>query len=103
MEDRDNNERNFFDDFMPTWKPAMRNRMEERYIRIMRQQPQIIKGRRILDLGARDGRCTWAAIQTGAEHVVGVEGRPKSAALSKDRLSKVPRSKFEFRIGDVFA
>jgi hypothetical protein len=103
MEHRNQDGRLFFDDFMPTWKPAMRNRMEERYIRIMRQQPQIIRGRRILDLGARDGRWTWAAIKTGAEHVVGIEGRAKSASLSKDRLSKIPSSKFELRIGDVFA
>lgn len=91
-----------FDDYPATWSEAMRNRMNERHTRIMGDQPQIIKGQRVLDLGARDGRWTWAALNLEAKHVVAVEGRRESAALVNTRLGDMDRNRFDFIVGDIF-
>ena len=34
-----------------------------------------VRGKRVLDLGSHDGHWCWAALECGAEYVLGIEGR----------------------------
>ncbi len=50
-------------------------RLNARYNALIKRHRDILAGTRVLDLGAHDGRWTFAALKGGAAHVVGVEGR----------------------------
>lgn len=61
-----------------------------------------IEGRRCLDIGSHDGRWTFAAIQAGAAHVVGVEPRAGLAASAERNLAaySVPAARYAFAVAD---
>jgi len=70
---------NFFDRF-----PRLRTtsttdvrgeRLEYRYRALIERNGELIRGKRVLDLGSHDGRWMLAALDAGARHVVGIEGR----------------------------
>ncbi|HET7568429.1 MAG TPA: class I SAM-dependent methyltransferase [Gaiellaceae bacterium] len=63
-----------------------------------------LQGRRVLDLGCNAGFWSLAAIEAGAEFVLGIEGRRTlldQAELVFDAKG-VDRSRYEFRLADVF-
>ena len=82
--------------------PQQFNRLIERYERIIAANIIHIRGKRVLDLAAHDGRWTWAALKSGASYVESVEGRPELVALANKALSSFPKEKFQFSQGDIF-
>jgi len=81
------------------------NRLNERYNHIIQPQLNHITGKKILDLGAHDGRWMWACLESGAKSVTGFEARKASVEAGKKSISLLYRdhkNSFNFRIGDVF-
>jgi len=64
----------------------------------------IIAGCRVLDLASHDGRWSFAAVESGASYVLGIEARSHLVAAAREHLSQWPVSaRVEFRIGDVLS
>ena len=84
------------------YSPPQLNRLVERYKRIIAANIDNIKGKRVLDLAAHDGRWTWAALKSGASYVEAVEGRAELVALANKALSSFPKEMFRFSQGDIF-
>ncbi|HYV16548.1 MAG TPA: methyltransferase domain-containing protein [Conexibacter sp.] len=63
----------------PVWDPGHRNRHRQRrsyvFDNLVRACGGSLRGRRVLDLGCNAGWWSLAAIEAGAERVVGVDGR----------------------------
>jgi len=51
------------------------NRLRERFKHIITKNLDVIKGKRILDIAANNGRWTYAALASAASHVTSIEGR----------------------------
>ena len=94
----------FFDSgpYAQKYPPQIVNRQNERYKRIIEANIGHIKGRRILDLAAHDGRWTWAALETGASYVQAVEGRAALVAEANRVLCKYAPERYSFIQGDIF-
>jgi len=81
------------------------NRLNERYNHIIQPQLDHITGKKILDLGAHDGRWMWACLESGAKSVTGFEARKASVEAGKKSIPSLYhdyKNSFDFRIGDVF-
>jgi cyclopropane fatty-acyl-phospholipid synthase-like methyltransferase len=78
------------------------NRLNTRYDHIVRPNLRYIVGKRILDLGAYDGRWMWAYLQSGAVHVTGIEGRASSAARLLSQIKKGFPDHYKMIVGDAF-
>jgi hypothetical protein len=52
---------------------AVPNRLNQRYRACLEWNEPVIRGNRILDIASHDGRWSFAALKTGASHVVGIE------------------------------
>ncbi|PWG15697.1 class I SAM-dependent methyltransferase [Salibaculum griseiflavum] len=61
-----------------------------------------IKGATVLDLGAYDGRWSYAFAGAGAKKVVGIEGRAETAARLADYPDAKLRKTIDMRVGDLF-
>jgi len=61
-----------------------------------------IKGTRLLDLGAHDGRWSYAYAAAGAAEVVGFEGRKEVAEQFSEWPNSDFRSKVDMRVTDLF-
>lgn len=77
-------------------------RLEYRYRALIERHREFIQGKRVLDLGSHDGRWMLAALDAGAEHVVGIEGRPGlvDAARVTFRDYQVAEHRYELILGD---
>lgn len=73
----------------------MKNRAE----RIFSFDHELIKGARVLDLGARFGFWSWAAHQHGAVETIGIEGQQESADRGDKLLSGLNH---QYLIGNAF-
>lgn len=81
------------------------NRLNERYNHIIVPNIGYIAGKRILDLGAYDGRWTWACLESGAAFVTAIEARATSVASGRQSIPQLEQDFlgcYEFLIGDVF-
>ena len=80
------------------------NRLNWRCQLLLTQNQELIRGQRVLDIGSHDGRFTYACLKLGAEHVVGVEGRPQLIERAKENLRQegFDSDSFEFIGGDIF-
>ena len=81
----------FFDKYPLFYKStvyATPSRLHLRYMAVIRNHLKQIEGKRILDIGAHDGRWSCAALQAGAAHVTVLEPRSKSMAMAKRNLSE---------------
>lgn len=67
----------FYDSGNATPADSIRARLNARYEAIIENNLRLIRGKRILDLGSHDGSWSFAAIEAGANHVLGVEPRPE--------------------------
>ena len=78
------------------------NRLQYRYRAIIDNQRYAFPGARILDLASHDGRWSLAALDAGARHVVGIEGRPHLAEKSREILAGYGfgQDRFKVIIGD---
>jgi 2-polyprenyl-3-methyl-5-hydroxy-6-metoxy-1,4-benzoquinol methylase len=83
---------------------ATANRLNERHRAMIESNRDIISGCRVLDLASHDGRWSFAAAQSGASYVLGIEARPHLVAAAREHLSHRPIShRLEFRTGDVMS
>ena len=59
----------------------------------------------MLDLASHDGRFSFAALQAGAAHVVGIEHDPRLVRAAGEHLAHygVSRDRYDFVSGDLFA
>lgn len=77
------------------------NRLNNRYVAIIESNRDIIRGARILDIGAFDGRWSFAALKSGAAHSTLMEARAESAALSCMERYGIDSSRYRWVVGDV--
>lgn len=97
----------FFDDYKDFLETssvgATPHRLNFRYHQIIEQNAALIKGKRCIDLGAHDGRWSFAAIRgAGAAHCMGIEPRAELVAESRRLFTRhgVPESAHEMTCGD---
>ena len=71
----------FFDEnpeFLETSNTAAsRGRLNLRHLGIIMENQDVLKGSRVVDIASHDGRWAYAALDAGAAHVTGIEGRPE--------------------------
>jgi hypothetical protein len=97
----------FFDDhpeFLETSRTAAsRSRLNLRHLGIIRENQEVLKGSRVVDIASHDGRWAYAALDAGAAHVTGIEGRPELVEQSDRtfRAKGVPSDAYRFVQGDV--
>jgi 2-polyprenyl-3-methyl-5-hydroxy-6-metoxy-1,4-benzoquinol methylase len=98
---------NFFDQYPIFYEttataPAP-GRLNLRYDAIFEQNREIFAGARVLDIASHDGRWSFAALQAGAAHVIGVEPRADLVSNARSTLSEyVEATRFRFIEGDIF-
>lgn len=98
----------FFDDyprfFSSSQTSAASSRLNLRYEAIFADNRDILDGARVLDISSHDGRWSFAALQTGAAHVTGVEARPELVEHSNENLAayEIDPDRYDFIAGDVF-
>lgn len=97
----------FFDkhpEFLETSTTAAdKGRLNLRHLAIIKEHEHILRGARVLDIASHDGRWSFAALEAGAEHVLGIEGRDHLAANARATMARkgVDESRYEFQVGDV--
>lgn len=80
---------------------AAPDRLNHRYRAIIGRNKRIIKNATILDLGAYDGRWSFAAIKSGAKHSTIIEGRKQNWLLNHFGEYDVDVDAYTLIIGDV--
>lgn len=82
------------------WK----ERLNARYLALIHANRELLQGARVLDLASHDGRFSFAALQSGAARVVGIELDPllRRTAVENMEHYGVPRDAYEFVRGDIF-
>lgn len=97
----------FFDDhpeFLETsTTAASRGRLNLRHLAMIDHHRDVLEGARVLDIASHDGRWTFAALEAGAAHVTGVEGRTDLVENARRTLAAkgVDASRYDFVTGDV--
>jgi SAM-dependent methyltransferase len=92
--------------FLETTETApSRSRLNARWRAIVGWNAAVLAGRRVLDLGCHDGRWSFAALEAGAAHVVGIEARGHLADKAKANFSfyGVPAGSYDIVTGDALA
>ena len=98
----------FFDEhprFVETSKTGHTNeRLNARYTGLIHRHRHLLDGARVLDLASHDGRFSFAALDAGAAHVVGIEidGDLVAAANANFEAEGVDPSRYEFVQRDLF-
>ncbi len=80
------------------------NRLNNRYRALVEQHADLLRGASVLDLASHDGRWSFAALQTGAERVVGLEGQAVLVADAEKTFEQygIDSSRYRFVHGDLF-
>lgn len=80
------------------------DRLNARYEAIVEANKSVFDGARVLDLASHDGRWSYAALDAGAAHVLGIEVRPELAASAARNMTAlgVSPDRYRFEIGDLF-
>ena len=100
-------------EFTPEWEDRrpdkrgadeQRSRMNERYEALFASNKDIFDGARVLDLASHDGRYSFAALKTGAAHVIGVEVRQSLIDRAHEAFAfyDQPPETYRFVRGDIF-
>jgi len=98
----------FFENYPQFFKTSatrhFKNRLEKRYDALIKNNIQIIKDKRILDLASHDGRWSFAAIKNGSSFVFGIEINPTLVVDANKNMEryKISKEKYSFVIGDIF-
>jgi 2-polyprenyl-3-methyl-5-hydroxy-6-metoxy-1,4-benzoquinol methylase len=79
------------------------DRMNRRHQFLVNDFADDIAGARVLDLGAHDGRWSYAFAAAGAASVVGIEARALSAARLTEFPDSTLRAKVLMRVDDVYS
>jgi len=99
---------NFFDNypafFSSESSQADSNRLANRYRVLIEENLDLIKGKKILDIGSHDGRWSFAAIKNGAEMVLGIEALQKNLRRAIRNMEKyqIPTEKYKFILGSIY-
>jgi len=97
----------FFDDYPRFHKTsqvaASAARLNLRYEAIFAANRDILERARVLDVACNDGRWSFAALKSGASHVVGIEARPELCENATQTMEHygVDPAAYEFVCGDV--
>jgi predicted nicotinamide N-methyase len=97
----------FFDDnpeFLDTSSTANSvERLNMRHVAMFEEYRDVLKGARVLDIASHDGRWSYAALDAGAAHVTGVEGRDYLVENAKKTFTEkgIDASRFTFINGDA--
>lgn len=97
----------FFDDhpeFLETSVTASsKDRLDLRHLGIIKENQDILQGRSVVDIASHDGRWSYAALDAGAAHVTGIEGRQHLIDNTNKTFAAkgVPESQFTMIQGDV--
>ena len=97
----------FFDkhpEFLATSTTAAeKDRLNLRHLAIIEENADILRGRTVIDIASHDGRWSYAALETGASHVIGIEGRRRLIDNTVKTFADkgVPESQYQFLKGDV--
>ena len=108
MTDRATDPRHFFDRF-PRFVDTSEtgpwlDRLNARHFALVHEQRALIEGARVLDLASHDGRFSFAALESGAARVIGIEHDGRLVAKAEENLAHygVPHERYEFVTGDLF-
>jgi hypothetical protein len=84
---------------------ASNDRLNLRHQAIIEWNRDILKGAKVLDLASHDGRWSFAALDAGAAHVLGIEARPHLVENAGKTFQHygAKEGTYEFRTGDLFA
>jgi predicted RNA methylase len=79
-------------------------RLNARHQVLVHANADLLRGARVLDLASHDGRFSFAALEAGAAHVVGIEldHRLRDKALENFAHYGVSPDRYEFVLGDIF-
>lgn len=97
----------FFDDhpeFLETSHTASnKGRLNLRHLAIIEEHREVLNGKRVLDIASHDGRWSFAALQAGAAHVTGIEGRDHLVTNANKTFAAkgIDPSRFRFITGDA--
>jgi methyltransferase family protein len=97
----------FFDthpDFLRTSRTAAsRRRLNLRHLAIIQANEDILRGRSVVDIASHDGRWSYAALEAGATHVIGIEGRRRLVQNTRRTFAAkgVDESRYTMIRGDV--
>ena len=82
---------------------AGRERLNLRHLAIIDGHKDILSGARVVDLACHDGRWTFGALEAGAAHVTGIEGRPELVENARKTIAAkgVDPSRYDLRVGDA--
>lgn len=77
-------------------------RLVYRYRALIKPNRKAIRGKRVLDLASHDGRWSLAALDLGASHVTGIEGRPELVKKAESTLAAyhIGGDRYRFIVGD---
>jgi hypothetical protein len=80
------------------------DRLNARYVALIHSNREIIAGARVLDLASHDGRFSFAALQNGAQSVIGIEHEPHLVRTANENMALhgVATDRYEFLLGDMF-
>ena len=83
---------------------AHRGRLNLRYEAIFAENRDIFEGAHVIDIASHDGRWSFAALQTGAAEVFGIEARDDLVDAARENLAYygVDASRYRIVAGDVF-
>jgi SAM-dependent methyltransferase len=93
----------------PVWDPGHRNRHRQRsryvFENLVRACGGSLRGRRVLDLGCNAGWWSLAAIEAGAEHVTGIDGRSMHVEQAElvFEVKGIDPDRYAFRAADLLA
>jgi Methyltransferase domain len=79
---------------LPGYRPAMVQRLNLRHRFVVQPFEAEIRGSRVLDLGAHDGRWAYAFAASGADTVIGYEARQNLV----NRYRRFPETSFKHRV-----
>lgn len=108
MSDRPFDPDRFFDSFSgfveTSETGSIADRLNARYLALIHANRELLKGAHVLDLASHDGLFSFAALQNGAERVVGIESEPGLVRKSRANMERydVPRERYDFIEGDIF-
>jgi 16S rRNA G966 N2-methylase RsmD len=97
----------FFDDYPDFYETSQttpfRNRLNRRYDAIIAANQAQIHGQRLLDIASHDGRWSFAALKSGAAHVLGIEGRPELVENANANMRRygIEPHRYRFVVGDI--
>jgi len=85
-------------------RPLAAKRLRHRYDAIVARNRALFKNARVLDLRSGDGRWSFAAIDAGAAHVVGVDSRQELVEAARKAFTKIgiKPARYEFVTSKLF-